>query len=142
MIDWPDNLIDDIARRKCVLVLGSGVSKNSTNNAGVRPKDWKEFLEFANEKTNTKTEIKKQIRNGYYLTACELIKKDMGRDDFNTLVRTEFLTPAYNPADIHKFIFNLDSRIVITPNFDKIYDTYANTVSAGNIIVKRYDEPD
>jgi len=142
MIIWPNSLIEDIARRKCVLVLGSGVSKNSTNNLGERPKDWKEFLNYASENINGKTEIKKQIRSGDFLTACELIKKELGRDDYNTLVRTEYLTPAYQPADIHRHIFNLDSRIVITPNFDKIYDTYANTVSNGNIIVKKFNETD
>lgn len=142
MINWPINLIEDIARRKCVLVLGSGVSKNSINNAGVRPKDWKEFLNFASENIVGKTEIKKQVQSGDYLTACELIKKELGRDDYNTLVRNEFLTPAFQPADIHKHIFNLDSRLVITPNFDKIYDTYANTVSNGNIIVKKFNETD
>ena len=54
MIEWPDNLIEDIARRKCVLVLGSGVSKNSTNSKGIRPKDWNEFLTSASETINGK----------------------------------------------------------------------------------------
>ena len=44
MINWPNHLIEDIARRKCVLVLGAGISKNSKNEHDVRPKDWKEFL--------------------------------------------------------------------------------------------------
>lgn len=142
MIDWPDNLIEDIARRKCVLVLGSGVSKNSVNATGDRPKDWNEFLNSASENISGKTEIKKQIKSGDYLTACELIKKELGRDDYNTLVKNEFLTPGFQHAEIHEHIFNLDSRIVITPNFDKIYDTYANSISHGNIIVKKYTELD
>lgn len=142
MINWPDNLVEDIARRKCVLVLGSGVSKNSQNYLGHRPKDWNEFLIYASKEINGKTEIRKQIKSGDYLTACELIKKELGRDDYNTLVRTEFLTPEFQPAKIHEHIFNLDSRIVITPNFDKIYDTYANTASHGNIVVKKYTETD
>lgn len=142
MIDWPNSLIEDIARRKCVLVLGSGVSKNSVNDEGSRPKDWKEFLNHASQDISGKTEIKKQIRSGDYLTACELIKKELGRDDYNTLVRNEFLTPGYKPAKIHEHIFNLDSRIVITPNFDKIYDTYANTASYGNVLVKKFHESD
>ena len=29
MISWPEELVTDIARRKCVLYLGSGVSANS-----------------------------------------------------------------------------------------------------------------
>jgi hypothetical protein len=142
MIDWPIDLIEDIARRKCVLVLGAGVSKNATNALGVRPKDWKEFLIDASENINGKTEIRKQINSGDFLTACELIKKELGRDDFNTLVRKEFLTPQFKHAEIHEHIYNLDSRITITPNFDKIYDTYANTISHGSIIVKKFNEND
>ncbi len=142
MIDWPVDLVEDIARRKCVLVLGAGVSKNSTNIAGDRPKDWKEFLMSASENIIGKTEIRKQISSGDFLTACELIKKELGRDDFNTLVRKEFLIPQFKPAIIHQHIYNLDSRIIITPNFDKIYDTYANTTSHGSIIVKKFNEND
>lgn len=142
MIVWPTDLIEDIARRKCVLVLGAGVSKNSTNLAGTRPKDWKEFLLTASENIPGKAEIRKQISSGDFLTACELIKKELGRDDFNTLVRQEFLTPQFQPAIIHQHIYNLDSRIIITPNFDKIYDTYANTTSHGSIIVKKFNEND
>lgn len=142
MIVWPNDLVEDIARRKCVLVLGAGVSKNSTNLAGTRPKDWKEFLLTASENIPGKAEIRKQISSGDFLTACELIKKELGRDDFNTLVRKEFLIPQFQPAIIHQHIYNLDSRIIITPNFDKIYDTYANTTSHGSIIVKKFNEND
>lgn len=142
MISWPKTLIDDIARRKCVLILGAGVSKNSENSRNERPKDWKEFLESASKDLSSKTEITKQIRSGDYLTACELIKKELGRDDFNTLVKEEFLTPKFIPADIHKHLYNLDSRIVITPNFDKIYDTYASSTSQGSIIIKKFNDED
>lgn len=142
MIVWPTDLVEDIARRKCVLVLGAGVSKNSTNITGTRPKDWKEFLITASENIPGKAEIRKQISSGDFLTACELIKNELGRDDFNTLVRQEFLTPQFQPANIHQHIYNLDSRIIITPNFDKIYDTYANTTSHGSIIVKKFNEND
>ncbi|KOY85706.1 hypothetical protein AD998_05655 [bacterium 336/3] len=142
MIQWPQTLIDDIARRKSVIILGAGVSKNSTNTSGQRPKDWKEFLEFASKDLLSKKEIKKQIKSGDFLTACELIKKELGRDGFNTLIKSEFLTPKFTSAEIHKHIYDLDSRIVITPNFDKIYDTYANTISQGSIITKKFNEED
>lgn len=142
MINWPNDLISDIARRKSVLVIGAGVSKNSTNHAGLRPKDWKEFLMNASENLVGKAEINRQIKSGDFLTACELIKKELGRDNFNTLIKDEFLNPRFTPADIHQYIYNLDSRIVITPNFDKIYDTYANTTSQGSIIVKKFIDED
>lgn len=44
MIDWPERLVEDIARRRCVLFLGSGVSANSVNKEGERPKTWTEVL--------------------------------------------------------------------------------------------------
>lgn len=141
-MQWPQDLIQDIARRKCVLILGADVSKNSTNSSGNRPKDWKEFLEFAYEQTKSKAEIKKQVSSGDYLTACELIKKELGRDRFNSLIKNEFLIPKFQKADIHTHIYNLDSRIVITPNFDKIYDVYANHTSEGSIIIKSFDSTD
>lgn len=142
MIEWPEDIVEDIARRRCVIVLGAGVSKNSTNAKGERPKDWKEFLLSSSQSIAGRTEVRKQIQSGDYLTACELIKNALGRDNFNTLIKKEFLTPQFHPADIHKHIYNLDSRIIITPNFDKIYDTYANATSHGSIIVKKYTETD
>lgn len=142
MISWTEDIVDDIARRRCVLVLGAGVSKNSTNVGGERPKDWREFLQEASKNLNSKTEIQKQIKSGDFLTACELIKKELGKDKFNDLIKKEFLNPGFRHADIHKHIFNLDSRIVITPNFDKIYDTYANATSDGTIIIKKFYDDD
>lgn len=142
MINWPNSLVSDIARRKSVLVIGAGVSKNSTNAAGRRPKDWKEFLIAASGNLVGKAEINRQIKSGDFLTACELIKKELGRDEFNTIIRGEFLNPRFNHAQIHEHIYNLDSRIVITPNFDKIYDTYASTISQGSIIIKKFTDED
>lgn len=142
MINWHADIIEDIARRKCVIFIGAGVSKNSTNAAGVRPKDWREFLDHASDKTSKPAVIRRLIRQGDFLTACEVIRNDLGREDFNHLVRTEFQTPEFQHADIHKHIFNLDSRIIATPNFDKIYDVYAEHTTFGNINIKTYYDDD
>lgn len=141
MINWHNDIIEGIARRRSVIFIGAGVSKNSTNNNGDRPKDWKEFLKHASAKTTQTRLINSLIGNGDFLTACELIKRDLGRDDFNALVREEFQKPRFQSANIHRHIFDLDSRIVATPNFDKIYDVYAESASCGTISVKNfYDE--
>ena len=44
MIDWKDSIVNDIAKRRCVLFLGSGVSANCVNDAGERPKTWSAVL--------------------------------------------------------------------------------------------------
>jgi len=86
--------------------------------------------------------INNLISKGDYLTACEIIKRNLGGDIFVQRLRDEFLTPAYQPAPIHSHIFQLDSRIVATPNFDKIYETYANTTAYGSIVVKHHYDTD
>lgn len=142
MIAWPEEVIDDIARRRCVLFLGSGVSMNSVNDSGRRPKTWKSFLESALEGVSPNKHIKKLLKENDFLTACELIKRQMDRSNFTRLVRNEFLTPAYKFAPIHEEIFKLDSRLVVTPNFDKIYETYANSQANGSIVVKHHYDAD
>ena len=145
MINWPDSLIRDIALRKCVLVLGAGVSMNSTNAAGERPKTWLTFLSETAEtivSSQDKAAIKKLISANDLLTACELIKRLKGRQDFVDLLIREFSTPRFRPSKIHEIIFKLDSRIVLTPNFDNIYDRYALQESIGTTIIKKHYEPD
>lgn len=46
MIDWPENLIDAVAKRKCVLFLGAGISANSCNDVGKHPATWESFLKI------------------------------------------------------------------------------------------------
>ncbi|KKK99119.1 hypothetical protein LCGC14_2635940 [marine sediment metagenome] len=142
MISWPPALVSDIARRRCVIVLGAGISRNSTNPDGRRPKTWEEFLRGAAESLTPRKHVKGLISRDDYLTACEVIKRKLGRDVFIGMLRDEFLTPGYQHAPIHDHIFALDSRIVATPNFDKIYETRANASAHGTIVLKHHYDPD
>lgn len=138
MINW-DNykpLVKAIARRRSVIVIGSGVSKNSTNSEGKRPSTWEDFLKKSAERVYDPPHIKEKINEKDFLTACELIKKSMGNERFRECVEEEYSTPRYNHASIHEYIYNLDSAIVASPNFDNIYDTYALNASKGTMIIR------
>lgn len=144
MIAWPAPLIDELARRRAIIFLGSGVSKNSSGIAGKRPPLWKEFLETGVKRCQDKKrsrEISKLIKESDLLTACELLHEALGAE-WENLILEEFVNPQYPASETHRHIFGLDSRLVITQNFDKIYDTYASAESQGTVIVKRYDEGD
>lgn len=142
MIEWPTQVVDDVSRRRCVLFLGSGISMNSRNHLDRRPKSWYEFLASLLPHVTPSAHIRKLLKEQDYLTACEVLKRTLGRDEFTRVIREEFLTPQYRPAKIHEAIFALDSRIVATPNFDKIYETYANSEAAGSIVVKHHYDND
>lgn len=142
MIDWPTKLIDDLARRRCIPYLGAGVSYNSTNQHGERPKLWEEFLSSAVERCeDNKNLIKRLIRSYDFLTACYLIKSKLDGEWFD-LLEDEYLNKGFEKAEIHEAIYSLDSPIVFTTNFDKIYDTYAQKMSEGQVKVKTYSADD
>ena len=94
MIAWPSDLVLDLARRRAILVLGAGVSRNSINVNGERPPLWNEFLERAIVRANqTKAwqkAVKVLMRQNDYLTACDVIKSAMGPHNSGSSCGTSF----------------------------------------------------
>lgn len=147
MIAWPEELIYDIARRKSVLYLGSGVSANSVSTDGTNrhPATWDSFLRnVLNKKpadlADQKDTIINLLDNHDYLTACEIIVDILNEQTFGELAADEFRRPGFQPCEIHDVIYSLDSRIVITPNIDKIYEQCTHINSHGTVVVKKYYE--
>lgn len=143
MINWPEHLIEAIALRKSVLFLGAGISANASNEAGKHPASWKQFLSDILETDKGKIGksakiIKKCLNENDYLTACEIIVDIIGDLKFGERVDEEFRKPGYKPCDIHRLLYRLDSRIVITPNVDKIYEQYAISESNSTVVAKSY----
>jgi len=142
MINWSQELIEIIARRRCVVMSGAGVSKNSISDSGKRPSTWEEFLNDCALATADNASIISLIQNKDYLTACEVIKNKITSDIFIDKVQKEYQRAGYRPADIHKHIYNLDVSIVASPNFDVIYETHASNISGGSVIVKNHTSDD
>jgi hypothetical protein len=141
MITWPDELVSAIARRRSVIFLGAGASMNSVNAAGNRPPSWTGFLQSGIERLPApQTELKRLLREKDFLSCCQILKYKMGYD-WVPLLEETFLTPQFRPADIHRQVLRLDSSIVVTPNFDKIYDNHAMSAT-GNLfkVKKHYDD--
>ncbi|AKO52328.1 hypothetical protein ABA45_07740 [Marinobacter psychrophilus] len=142
MISWDNSIINAIARRRCVIVLGAGVSRNSTNAKGKRPDTWEDFLKNCVSNLTDVDHINTLISQKDFLTACELIKERMGADDFTEKVQQEYQRSGYRHASIHEQIYKLDSSIVASPNFDNIYDTYASSESASSVVIKDHTSSD
>lgn len=139
---WPESLTREIASRRCVLFIGAGVSMNSLALDGKsRPKSWSAFLRSAARKLgppNKKivVELNELINRNDLLTACEVIKNGLERQDFVDLMKAEFQTPGFKPAAIHDALWSLDLRITISPNVDTIYDNLVAQRGAGTVTVK------
>lgn len=134
-IVWPEALVREIASRRCVLFLGAGVSASAKDRAGNRPKTWSAFLEEAAGKLKSKTDrkaVSKMLREGKSLLALQVIRDHIDPDDYRAIVNANFNAPSFEPSALHEAIFNLDSRVVITTNFDKIYEKFCHKGSVEN----------
>ncbi|WP_112381371.1 SIR2 family protein [Sphingomonas carotinifaciens] len=144
MIEWQPEIVGDLARRRAVLVIGSGISRHSEGEAGKRPPTWKEFLEQAvidcPDKSNLEP-VRLALDANDYLHACEWLKKRFD-EAWPGYLRTTFSRPAFKSAAIHEQILKLDSRIVFSLNFDDIYERHASDIHRGSHIVKNYYDAD
>lgn len=145
---WPETLVRDLASRRSVLFLGAGVSMNSLGLDGkTRPKSWSTFLragarKLGSNKKKIVVQLNELIDRNDLLTACEVIKNELGRQAFVDLMKDEFQAPGFKHAPIHEALWSLDLRITITPNVDTIYDNFVASRGAGTVTVKTYKDSD
>jgi len=145
MIDWPEDLVRDVAARRSVLFLGAGVSRNAANADGVHPREWTDFLKHLASKVPEamqRNEVSQCIDDADLLTACELVRKYLSPHVFKTEMLKEFSSNGYRPAKIHDDLSLVDSRLVMTTNFDKLYENRANQLQDNTVIVKNYYDKD
>lgn len=119
------DLVTDVARRRAVLFLGSGVSASARTRAGTRVRDWESFLDHAAnliQDTAIKDVVKNKILEKDFLLACEIIKQNLEAEEWRDLIYREFSQIA-EPSPLHKAIVSLDPRIIITTNFDKMVES-------------------
>ena len=107
--------------------------------------DWKEFLNYLASRVTDREqqgEILLCIEEFDLLTACELARKYLQRDGFKTALLQQFSDKAFQPADIHDNLSRVDSRFVLTTNFDKLYENRANQIQENTVLVKTYYDGD
>jgi hypothetical protein len=142
MITWPQTLVTEVARRRCIFFLGAGVSASSVNSQGARPKEWSEFLSSALtlvQNLENRATIEKLIAERRYLIALQAISQEANKGDYQDFLTSHFNDPTFEPSRLHQVIFDLDSRLVITTNFDKIYEKLCLRASTEGFKVLAYD---
>lgn len=144
-MDWDKSFIEELAARRCIVFMGAGASAGCKSPDGTRrPPTWDQLLrlflatlpqspdkEFAEGKINEKQ----------YLEAAEIICAKISSPDFAAILRSEFVSPKYQASELHKAILTIDPKIVITTNYDDIYEKYCATgdASAGYNVCRHYE---
>lgn len=131
---WDDALIDELAARRCIIFMGSGVSAACKNQDQTKsPPTWESLLRKLNNNLpdgEDKDFALSKIEKKEYLDAAEIICDKINTANFARILRSEFSAPRYSPSEIHKSILAIDPKIVVTTNYDDIYDNYCRTGDA------------
>lgn len=142
MISWPTTLIREISRRRVVLFLGAGVSASAKDDADNSPLGWGQFLASACDlvrNPDSKRQIEKFIEQRRYLIALDAIYKTANKPDYFHFLDQNFNNAKFKASELHNKILDLDASVVITTNFDKIYEKYCESTSSDGYKVVSYD---
>ncbi|MCC5672572.1 SIR2 family protein [Kocuria rhizophila] len=136
--NWPNGLIDAMAKGECVLFIGAGFTKNATST-GANPVSWAELLtELLNKispnpvrgrRTNADAAIAGQIKNGDLLWAAQALETRFTEAGWHADYREIIARAVDGPVDAkfqpglpHESLLNLDARLIITTNYDKVLE--------------------
>lgn len=144
-ITWPQALLTEVAERRCALILGAGASASSVNVDGQRPPDWSTFLErgFALiSQDDDRAAAQDLLQRGSPLDAAQILADSLGAGDFSLFIRRELEDPQFLPSELHVHILRIDPKIVITTNYDRIYESLATqgAAAAGYNVCRYYEE--
>jgi hypothetical protein len=144
---WPKALVTELVSRRCIVFLGSGASAGCESLDGTkRPPDWNNFLNnlmnSITDRANNEPIIRSLLTKEKYLEAAEIILELIPKADYSRYIISELETPRYIPSSIHSSVLSIDPKIVITTNYDKIYDNYCTNGSAeeGYNVAKYYED--
>jgi hypothetical protein len=133
MIDWPDTLVREIIKERCIFFLGAGVSASEKNERGRSPPGWEAFLKAACALVTDpgkRDSIDALVTEHRFLVALQAIKDNADRSRYHDFLNQNFNVP-YEPGRLHEVIYDLDAKVVITTNFDKIYEGYCHRFHPG-----------
>ena len=125
---WPENLVEELAYRRCLIFLGSGISATAKNKDGKSPDTWGDFLENVKSKMKNPSDsdnefVEQMLKEKNYLLALQVIADLCDTGEYSNYLKNQFLRGGYIPSKVHEIVKELDSKIVITTNFDKLYES-------------------
>lgn len=128
---FADHIIRSGADQDLVVFVGSGISASCTNRAGAHPPTWKDLIRRSTDilSPDTAGKVRELVKAGRLLDAAELLvyltEKAGKRKQLDTRFRELLEGDRKDPfiqSDWHTRLFDLDPRIIITTNFDRIIE--------------------
>ena len=129
-ISWPDSLVREVAERRAIIFVGSGISK-SAHAAFPTWVDLLNQLSTKLSKNKDKALVGQLIRQGRLLDAAQIIHDGMAKADLNSTLRAIFQVRPVPHGEIYRDILQLDPKVIITTNYDEFVEKNFEHYSKG-----------
>lgn len=145
-VNWPLALVAELAARRCIVFLGAGASAGSlSSKGGSSPPLWHKFIGELISALPSGTDlsmVNDLLEKKSFLDAAEIVMGKITPADFSRVVREQFVYPKFEASKIHESVLNIDPKIVVTTNYDDIYDNYCRSGMArdGYNVCRYYDK--
>ena len=131
MVSWPEPLVSEVAERRVVFFIGSGVSKNAHDAFPV----WKELLrETLAPHLSTKKDrrlVKSLVNQGRLLDAAEVVRSGLAWPMLGAELRRVFDIRPLPHKELYESILTMDPKTVITTNYDRMIEDNFHYYSGG-----------
>lgn len=117
---WPRFLVEELADRRCVIVVGSGVSSSCCSSDGNRPPSWPQLLRSLADLVHDatiKAEIDELLDKEKLIEAAQVIADCTVAEDRERIIKA-LLENRFDPSDWLTLIRDIDQNIVVTTNYD------------------------
>lgn len=144
-IVWPHALLTEVAERRAVIVIGAGASATATAPDGSRPPGWKAFLQDGIGRLSSdedKAEALRLLEQNAVLDAAQIMADGLGPGDFAMFIREALERPGFRASELHEQIVSIDPKIVVSMNYDTIYESLATqgAAAAGYNVCRYYED--
>jgi hypothetical protein len=147
MLNWPESLLIELAARRCIVFLGAGASAGASRPGMTtsHPPNWQEFLSILRDGSNRgqpsdQEKADELLADKRYLDCAEILRSTcLHPADYNRLVGETL--ERYRPTEVHRQIESLDQKIVVTTNFDTLYEDHCRQGDGrdGYSVIKYHD---
>jgi hypothetical protein len=148
MVNWPQSLIIELAARRCIGFLGAGASASAVRNDGLdeqHPPTWAQFLSRLLHEANRglpddRAKAEELLNEKQYLDSAEILRSTcIHPADYSRILGETF--ERFRPTEIHALVETLDQKIVVTTNYDTLYEDHCRQGDAahGYSVINYYD---
>lgn len=145
-VDWPSSLVQELADRRAIIVVGSGLSAQSRANDGSSPPTWSGLVEHLVDRCilsqPDKEELGELVASKQFPQAAQGVRDKANPQEFAAVLRAALQRPSFAPSAAHNAIAAIDAPVVINLNFDRIYENLCLSLNADSYVISHYFNED